>query len=228
MIGSGYFLMRKSVLIVLFFIGTSAFGQNYYFEQDSLLRNLAIKKPVPNNQLFKGAWLSYQGRDYNSALRLLTNLNGVQAITTPYLEIIALTYARKNDWLLAKDYWLKSASNQILSWNNYNSSYKPIDKTSLYMSYIVPGSGLIYEGEIASGLISLSINGILIYSIINSFTQRKYGLSFLFLFLEIPFYKGNINALKEQIAKKTRSDTNQIRAQWLIKAESIIDLNYDF
>lgn len=111
---------------------------------------------------------------------------------------------------------------------NYQEGYSKIDNTGIYISYFIPGGGLIYEGQIKKGLISLSINAVLIYAIIQSIIDSKYGLALFFTFLEVPFYKGNINATREHIQNKNKLNTELKTSLLFEEKKKLISFNYDF
>ncbi len=198
-----------------------AYGQETAYENK--LRDWEFQ--YSNSQVLDGAglilggYLYYKNGQFQRSVNLLDQIKIDANWPENYLELLALNELKLGNSSRATQFWSFSPSAKI----NPIPVAKELIEPAIYLSYIIPGSGLIYEGQYALGLKALAINSILIYGLVESFNNKKYALSFLFLFLEIPFYKGNVKVTKQSVEKRIQQNYMQQLSPWISNVEKAIE-----
>ena len=83
------------------------------------------------------------------------------------------------------------------------------------MSYLVPGSGLIYAGSWLKGLGSLALNAIFIKAIGDSWRAGSRVTAFLLFSFEMGWYFGGANAAAEEVNKNNQTQLKAMRLELL-------------
>ena len=218
-------VLRYLLIICLAVMAKATITGAVYSQQPNYheyLKSKASGLSWANDQLFRAATSSYQLKEYRQSISLLNDADLQVDLPPRYWELFSLSLAKSNDWENAELAWQRS--NQPVAWLDaaslFNANYDPYP---IHMSYILPGSGMIYQGLYGPGLVSLLINGLLLYGIADSFAEQQYGLSFLLLFFEIPFYLGNVNATRAQAHNTAFSTVKAARESWIAEVETFIN-----
>ncbi|MCX7797146.1 MAG: TTC39/IML2 family protein [Melioribacter sp.] len=123
-------------------------------------------------------------------------------------------YIFKDEWKLAKSYFDKVEKGHTLSKISSNVLKEKYSVTfAKLISYIVPGSGQFYTGNILSGLMSMAYNMIFGYLTVKAFSEdRFFDGALIGSLLWLRFYRGNIqNAEKFAIEKNIAISNNALK-----------------
>lgn len=121
------------------------------------------------------------------------------------------TYIFKDDWEKAHYYFnkfqpnheLKKLSEQVLK-DKYSVTFAKV------ISYILPGAGQIYTGNILSGLMSLGYNVLFGYLTAKSFADnRAFDGLVIGSLLWLRFYRGNIQNAEKFAVEKNKAISNK-------------------
>ena len=76
------------------------------------------------------------------------------------------------------------------------------EKTAVFLSAIIPGSGAILEGEVIKGVISFAVNAYFAYSTYEAWKDRNNIMFFLNVSSFLRYYFGNLRFTRSVVRKK--------------------------
>ena len=170
-----------------------------YFELNAIVRT--------EMDLYLGKCYYYLNQ-YSKAINTLewNNISPENIFFNEKQLLLGIFYARTFDWKTAikKMQLIEQDSPQKLVAENFSRSLKNFSNLPRrspfwagFSSTIIPGSGYIYCNRIGTGITSLIINGLLVWTISDAIRQEQYGLATLAGFLGIGWYIGNIKGSAE-------------------------------
>lgn len=224
-------LLRKVGLC--YFKGADYDGYILFFEKnqfkfyiDSLLYN------EMNLYLGKGY---YHLNRYKKAITIVDSqqLSPQNQFFNDFQFLLAISYSRMYDWQKAiqklqlinqsnSDSDEIKANNMILSLQNfpYLSHRSPFLAGGL--SAIIPGAGYAYCHYWGTGITSLLINGLLVWTFSDALKKEQYGLASLTGFVGIGWYVGNIKG-SARAAKKYNSRIRNDYIDNILRRENFLE-----
>jgi tetratricopeptide (TPR) repeat protein len=143
--------------------------------------------------------------------------------------LLGISYARIFDWQTAikKMQLIKQDTPQKIFAENISRSLKnfsKLPKKSPFwagtLSSIIPGAGYFYCNRKGTGLTSLIVNGLLIWTVRDAIIKKQYGLATAVSFLGIGWYIGNIKGSIDAADIYNTNIRNEF-IDYLLKKENI-------
>jgi len=225
------------ILGVLFFSFSSLFFLPYSFLQaqpfvsflpkTNLGFAFELKKPSPplgaKDVIFSEAKKAYFEKNYDQAYFLFQLLGSDFFYDQEKIKLFQVLLALQSEKPeLAKNYYQESKQSQFQPWPQENNFESRSIFWAKVQSALIPGLGMITNGEVRYGMVSFLVNIFLIKGTVGFVQKKNYALAFSFLFFEIPFYFGNVKATEEFVRKKNHALFQEKNRNWVLQLESFV------
>jgi len=190
----------------LFYETAKLYFKNNEYDKYTSLYNLIIQQNSLSNDFrdtltFIQAKIFFRKKDYLSSQMILMGIENGKKLRHEIEFLNGLNELNKQNWnnaetvfnkILSNSPYYKYASNLSTIHSDYDKLKFKKPWISALSSTIIPGSGYFYSGKAETAITALLINSLFIWTAVESFNDKRYGLFTTASLLGFGWYFGTI------------------------------------